>query len=126
MERLDGKQSLIFFRERFPGFSRGEISFSLCILMHTKFDVRYTAQLARLDLSEEEIRTFQAQILEVLSYVEKLEGVDVSGVEPTAHANAIFNVFREDRPRDWFTSEEALENAPRAANQLFMVPKVIE
>jgi aspartyl-tRNA(Asn)/glutamyl-tRNA(Gln) amidotransferase subunit C len=94
--------------------------------MHAKFDVRYTAQLARLDLSEEEIRTFQAQILEVLSYVEKLEGVDVSGVEPTAHANAIFNVFREDSPRDWFTSEEALANAPRAANQLFMVPKVIE
>jgi len=94
--------------------------------MHAKFDVRYTAQLARLDLSEEEICTFQAQILEVLSYVEKLEGVDVSGVEPTAHANAIFNVFREDSPRDWFTSEEALANAPRAANQLFMVPKVIE
>lgn len=94
--------------------------------MSAKFDVRYTAQLARLNLSEAEIAKFQTQISQVLEYVEKLEQVDVSGVEPTAHANAIFNVFREDVARDWFTAEEALANAPRAANQLFVVPKVIE
>ena len=94
--------------------------------MSAKFDVRYTAQLARLHLSEEEIAKFQTQISQILAYVEKLEQVDVSGVEPTAHANAIFNVFREDTPRDWFTAEDALANAPRSANQLFIVPKVIE
>lgn len=94
--------------------------------MSAKFDVRYTAQLARLNLSEAEIAKFQTQISQVLEYVEKLEQVDVSGVEPTAHANAIFNVFREDVARDWFTAEEALANAPRTANQLFVVPKVIE
>jgi aspartyl-tRNA(Asn)/glutamyl-tRNA(Gln) amidotransferase subunit C len=94
--------------------------------MSAQFDVRYTAQLARLHLSEEEIAKFQAQLTQVLAYVEKLEKVDVSGVEPTAHANAIFNVFREDVPRDWFTSDDALQNAPRTANQLFIVPKVIE
>jgi aspartyl-tRNA(Asn)/glutamyl-tRNA(Gln) amidotransferase subunit C len=94
--------------------------------MSDQFDVRYTAQLARLNLSEAEIAKFQAQLSQVLEYVEKLRQVDVTGVEPTAHANAVFNVFREDTPRDWFTAEEALANAPRAANQLFIVPKVIE
>ncbi len=94
--------------------------------MSAQFDVRYTAQLARLHLSEEEIAKFQAQLSQVLAYVEKLEQVDVSGVEPTAHANALFNVFRADEPRDGFTPQQALANAPREANQLFIVPKVIE
>ena len=94
--------------------------------MSAAFDVRYTAQLARLHLSEAEITKFQAQLSQVLAYVEKLEKVDVSGVEPTAQANAVFNVFREDAPRDWFTPEDALANAPRSANHLFIVPKVIE
>ena len=94
--------------------------------MSAPFDVRYTAQLARLHLSEEEIAKFQTQLGQVLDYVEKLKQVDVSGVEPTAHANAIFNVFRTDEARDWFTPQQALENAPRQANQLFVVPKVIE
>jgi aspartyl-tRNA(Asn)/glutamyl-tRNA(Gln) amidotransferase subunit C len=94
--------------------------------MSAQFDVRYTAQLARLHLSEEEIAKFQTQISQILAYVEKLEQVDVTGVEPTAHANAVFNVFRKDEPRDWFTAKEALANAPREANELFVVPKVIE
>ncbi|KAB2647679.1 MAG: Asp-tRNA(Asn)/Glu-tRNA(Gln) amidotransferase subunit GatC [Verrucomicrobia bacterium] len=94
--------------------------------MSAQFDVRYTAQLARLHLSEDEIVKFQAQLSQILTYVEKLEQVDVTGIEPTAHANAVFNVFREDAPRDWFTAEDALANAPRSANQLFIVPKVIE
>ena len=94
--------------------------------MDTALDVRYTAQLARLQLSEEEIARFQAQLAQVLAYVEKLKEVDVSAVEPTAHANAVFNVFREDQPQSWFDAQAALANAPRQANQLFVVPKVIE
>lgn len=94
--------------------------------MNVDFDVRYTAGLARLNLSEEEIAKFQAQLSQVLEYVEKLKTVDVSQVDPTAHANPIFNVVREDEPRDWFTPKEALANAPRQANNLFVVPKVIE
>ena len=90
------------------------------------FDVRYTAQLARLNLSEEEITKFQAQLSLVLEYVEKLRAVDVSGVEPTAHTNPIFNVFRADEPRDWFDAQTALANAPRQANGLFSVTKVVE
>ena len=94
--------------------------------MSADFDVRYTAQLARLNLSEEEIATFQSQLSQVLAYVEKLSEVDVSGVDPTAHTNPIFNVFRKDEARDCFTPEEALANAPRQANHLFVVTKVLE
>ncbi len=94
--------------------------------MSAEFDVRYTAKLARLSLSEEEIAKFQAQLSQVLEYVEKLSQVDVSDVEPTAHTNPIFNVFRKDEPRQWFEPEVALSNAPRQASQLFIVTKVIE
>ena len=94
--------------------------------MSDQFDVRYIAQLARLDLSDAEIAKFQSQLGQILSHVEKLRQVDVSGVEPTAHANQVVNVFRADEPRDWFTPEVALANAPRSANGLFIVPKVIE
>jgi aspartyl-tRNA(Asn)/glutamyl-tRNA(Gln) amidotransferase subunit C len=94
--------------------------------MSDQFDVRYIAQLARLDLSDAEIAKFQGQLGQVLGHVEKLRAVDVSGVEPTAHANQVVNVFREDTPRDWFTREEVLANAPRSANGLFVVPRVIE
>ena len=89
-------------------------------------DVAYVARLARINLSEEETRAFQKQLGDVLNYVEKLRQADVSHVEAAAHALPIFNVFREDEPRDWFTAEEALSNAPRKTNDLFIVPKVVE
>jgi len=94
--------------------------------MNADFDVRYTAGLARLNLSEAEAAKFQAQLSQVLEYVEKLKEVDVSQVEATAHANPVFNVVREDEPRGWFSPKEALANAPRQGNGLFVVPKVIE
>ena len=94
--------------------------------MSDPFDVRYVAQLARLDLSDAEIAKFQSQLGQVLAHVEKLRLVDVTGVEPTAHANQVVNAFRADEARDWFTSKDALSNAPRSANGLFVVPKVIE
>jgi len=94
--------------------------------MSADFDVRYTAQLARLNLSEEEIAKFQAQLGQVLEYVEKLKAIDVSGVQPTAHAFAVHNLFRSDESRPSLSSQEALANAPRSANGLFVVPKVIE
>ena len=89
-------------------------------------DVAYVAKLARLALSEEETHLFQEQLGEVLAHADKLRDVDVSNVETTAHAVPLFNVFREDEPRDWFTAEEALSNAPQKTNNLFRVPKVVE
>ena len=89
-------------------------------------DVAYVARLARLNLTDEETELFQKQLGDVLKYAEKLREVDVSNVEAAAHALPIFNVFREDEPRDWFTEEQALSNAPRQAKGLFIVPKVVE
>lgn len=94
--------------------------------MSSDFDVRYTAQLARLNLSEEEITRFQAQLSQVLEYVEMLKKVDVTGVEPTAHTYPAFNIFRPDESREWFNAKQALANAPREANDLFIVTKVVE
>ena len=89
-------------------------------------DVAYVARLARIKLTEEEEKIFQKQLDDVLKYVEKLRQLDVAGVDAAAHALPVFNVFRDDAPRDWFTAEEALSNAPQQQNGLFVVPKVVE
>jgi aspartyl-tRNA(Asn)/glutamyl-tRNA(Gln) amidotransferase subunit C len=89
-------------------------------------DVAYVARLARLTLTEDEAQIFQRQLDDVLQYAEKLRQVDVTGVDAAVRALPVFNVFREDSPRNWFTAKQALSNAPRQANGLFVVPKVVE
>ena len=91
-----------------------------------EIDVAHVARLARLNLTEEETKLFQEQLRRVLEYAEKLREPDTSRVETAAHAAPIFDVRREDEPHPWFTAEEALSNAPRQANDLFIVPKVVE
>ena len=91
-----------------------------------EIDVAYVAQLARMNLSPAEKELFQRQLSDVLHYIEKLAEVDVTKVEAATHAIPVFNVFREDKPRDWFSAAEALANAPRKSNNLFIVPKVVE
>ena len=89
-------------------------------------DVAYVARLARINLTADEAKIFQRQLDNVLKYAEKLRQLDVTGIDAAAHALPVFNVFREDASRDWFTAEQALGNAPRQANGLFIVPKVVE
>jgi len=91
----------------------------------SELDVGYVARLARINLTEEEANAFQKQLDDVLKYVEKLRQADVSHVEAAAHALPVFNVFREDAAAEWFTAEQALSNAPRKANDLFIVPSVV-
>jgi aspartyl-tRNA(Asn)/glutamyl-tRNA(Gln) amidotransferase subunit C len=91
-----------------------------------ELDVAHVAKLARLNLTEEETKLFQAQLGRVLEYAKKLRELDTSRVEAAAHATPIFNVFRKDEPRSWLTADEALSNAPRQANGLFIVTKVVE
>jgi aspartyl-tRNA(Asn)/glutamyl-tRNA(Gln) amidotransferase subunit C len=90
------------------------------------FDVKYVAHLARLNLTPEEETKLGAQLGHILGYIEKLNEVDVSGVEPTAHAFPIVNVWRADEIKPGLTNEEALQNAPAKANGLFVVPKIVE
>ena len=89
-------------------------------------DVKYVAHLARLSLTPEEEQKIGAQLGSVLGYIEKLKEVDISGVEPTAHAFPLVNVTRPDEVRSSLSHEEALRNAPAKANGLFIVPKIVE
>lgn len=91
-----------------------------------EFDVQYVAHLARLNLSETEQQKLGEQLRGILTYVEKLSEVDVSGVEPTAHAVPLTNVVRPDVAQPSLTNAEALRNAPAKANGLFIVPKIVE
>jgi aspartyl-tRNA(Asn)/glutamyl-tRNA(Gln) amidotransferase subunit C len=92
----------------------------------TEFNVKYVAHLARLNLSPAEEEILGSQLGNILGYVEKLKAVDVSQVEPTAHALARLNVTRPDEVRPSLSNEEALRNAPAKANGLFIVPKIVE
>ena len=90
------------------------------------FNIKYVAHLARIALTPEEETKLSAQLGGVLSYIEKLRELDVSGVEPTAHAVPLANVTRPDATGDCLSQEEALKNAPASANGLFIVPKIVE
>jgi len=90
------------------------------------FNIEHVANLVRIKLTPDEITIFQSQLGHVMEYVEKLNQVDVSGVEPMAHSSPIYNVFREDIPRKGLERESALSNAPRQVQGLFVVPKVVE
>ena len=91
-----------------------------------EIDVKYVAHLARLSLTPEEEQKIGAQLGQVLGYIEKLKEVDVTGVEPTAHAFPLVNVTRPDEVRPSMSQADALRNAPAQANGLFIVPKIVE
>lgn len=94
--------------------------------MANDLNVKYVAHLARLELTAEEEQKIGAQLGSILGYIEKLKEVDISGVEPTAHAFPMVNVTRTDEVRASLTNEEALRNAPATANGLFLVPRIVE
>ena len=87
--------------------------------------VRHVAKLSRLELSEEQTRKFAGQLESILEYVAKIGEVDVSGVEPMAHALPVHNVFREDVAKAGLPVEDVLKNAPEMDGPFFKVPKVI-
>lgn len=92
----------------------------------TDFDVKYVAHLARLALSPEEEKKLGAQLGNIIGFVEQLKSVDVSAVEPTAHAVPTVNVTRADEVRPSLPHDEAMRNAPQKAGGLFVVPKIVE
>lgn len=94
--------------------------------MPTEVDVKYVAHLARISLTPQEEAEFGPQLKNILGYIEKLTQLDVSHIEPTAHAVPLVNVFRKDEVRPSLSNEDALRNAPAKANGLFVVPKIVE
>jgi aspartyl-tRNA(Asn)/glutamyl-tRNA(Gln) amidotransferase subunit C len=91
-----------------------------------KMDIEKVARLARLELSEEERETFGNQMEQILAYMEQLNRLDTTGVEPTSHAIPIYNVFRDDEVKPSFPHEEVLAIAPDEEDGHFKVPRIIE
>jgi len=91
-----------------------------------ELDIRYVAELARLELTAEEETQLSEQLGDILGYVAKLGELDVSTVEPMSHAVPLQNVVREDEPRPSLSHEEVMQNAPAQAQGLFLVPKIVE
>jgi aspartyl-tRNA(Asn)/glutamyl-tRNA(Gln) amidotransferase subunit C len=94
-------------------------------MAETDFDIKYVANLARIALTPDEEAKLGAQLGDILGYI-KLEELDVTGVEPMAHAVPLANVLRADEVRPSISQEAALANAPKQTNGLFIVPKIVE
>ena len=91
----------------------------------SKQEVEHVAHLARLELDDDAMERFAAQIGDILAYVDKLKQVDTQGVAPTSHAISLTNAFREDAVNAHLDREQALANAPQKEEGTFIVPSVI-
>jgi len=91
-----------------------------------QLDINHIAKLARLALTTEEKEKFSQQLGDVLHHIEQLAKVDVTGVEPTAHASPVFNVWQPDIARPGLTVADAMRNAPAQRESMVVVPKVVE
>ncbi|MEJ6582075.1 MAG: Asp-tRNA(Asn)/Glu-tRNA(Gln) amidotransferase subunit GatC [Akkermansiaceae bacterium] len=89
-------------------------------------DVRYVANLARINLSDEEVERFGAQLAGVMTHIEKLLEVDVEGIEPTYHTTMDSNRVRKDVPVESIPAEGFLQNTPDQAQGQLRVPKVVD
>lgn len=95
----------------------------------TEEHVRYVAELAHLELTDDEVRKFLPQLRSILEYMEKLNQLDTSRVEPMAQVTlggAENPALRVDQPERTFSADEALSNAPEPGAGHFKVPQVIE
>jgi aspartyl-tRNA(Asn)/glutamyl-tRNA(Gln) amidotransferase subunit C len=84
------------------------------------------ANLARLEITEKEKDKFTAQLNDILLYIDKLNELDTTGVEPMSHAISVTNAFRDDKVMDSIGTQQTLANAPDARGEFFRVPKVID
>jgi len=92
----------------------------------SKDDVTKVAELARLEVTEEETAIFTEQLGNILEYIDKLNELDTDNVEPTSHVLDISTPLREDKVVKWLSIEEVLQNAPESEDDFFVVPQVIE
>lgn len=92
----------------------------------TDLNIDHVTNLARLALTAEEKETFGQQLGDVLHHIEQLAKVDVTGVEPTAHAFAVYNVWQDDEAQPGLSVQDALGNAPATRDNMIVVPKVVE
>lgn len=92
----------------------------------TRDDVLKLAQLARLDLTEDEIQEYTEELSAILQYVEQLSAVDVAGLKPTNQVNGLTNVSRSDEIKDYgYAPEKLLENVPAVQDNQLKVKRMI-
>lgn len=89
-------------------------------------EVRHISHLSRLNLTDDEVHDFSEQLSAILAYMEQLNEVDTTNIQPTAHALPVRNVLRDDVPRDGLSPEQALANAPQRDGHFFALPKVLD
>lgn len=94
--------------------------------MPVRIDIDHVARLARLDLTDEERERLAAQLGAILEHAAKVSEVATADVPPTSSAIPRANVLRADEPRPSLTAQEALANAPAAADERFLVPRIVE
>ena len=87
-------------------------------------DVKHVAKLARLELTEDEINKYSKQLGDILKYVEQMNEIDTTGIEPMPHAIPVYNVMREDVVKYEQTKQELMANAPYEEDGFFRVPKI--
>jgi aspartyl-tRNA(Asn)/glutamyl-tRNA(Gln) amidotransferase subunit C len=92
----------------------------------TRKDVEHVALLSRLELGDNDVEKFTGQLNAILDYIDVLNKVDTTGVEPTAHVLPLKNVMRADEARPSLPRELALANAPEQEDGYFKVPKILE
>jgi len=91
----------------------------------TNEQIQKIAKLARIELNEQEVIGFTAQLEEIFTYIEKLSQLDTHDVAPSSHVLGLENVFRQDRCMPSFSNAQALENALEQENGYFKTPKII-
>lgn len=94
--------------------------------MISKDEVLKLARLACLSVNDTEVEALVRELNSILGYVQQLEKIDTSQVEPTSHIHGATNVFREDVVRPTLSSAEALQNAPNLSGRFIKVPIIIE
>jgi aspartyl-tRNA(Asn)/glutamyl-tRNA(Gln) amidotransferase subunit C len=92
----------------------------------TRDVIEHVAHLGRLELDPHEIEEYTAQLDSILEYMDKLNALDTTGVEPMSHAIPNVNVFRDDKAVESFSVDESVGNAPERSGSFFKVPPIIE
>lgn len=91
-----------------------------------KIDIKHIAELANLNLTEDEAKKFEKQLSDIVSYVDKLNELNTTQLEPTSQVTGLLNVLREDETARSITQDEALSNAAATHNGMFVVKQILE
>ncbi len=89
-------------------------------------EVKHIAELARLQLTDEEMARYAEQLSDILDYAARLQSIDTSGISPTERVSSVGNVLRKDETRPGLSQQELLDNAPETEKGQFRVPPILE